>query len=1188
MRVERIELIGFKSFAEKTVFNFHPGITAIVGPNGCGKSNIVDAFRWVLGEQSAKTLRGDSMEDVIFSGSATKKTKGMAEVTLVISGLDGTTLKNTEINNNSGTGEISVTRRLYRSGESEYLMNKVPCRLKDIKDVFLDTGLELKTYSILEQERIGEILNSKPQDRRFLIEEVAGVMKYKVRRAEALQKLESSQSNLQRLQDIIAEVKRQMNSIDRHARRAEKYKKLFEEIKNIEIKIAKRDLKNLQNELSNLASSENTLKAKEAELSSNLHSSEALIEEKKRVYTDREKTLGEIQSRLHRLEKEVTEGEGKINLLKSDCENLREKLKSLLLQDNELTEKKDATIDSLNKIKDKKSEMDSELSNLEDIVEDKNKLLSELEEEITELEQNLETERRQLFNKAEKVSTIKNEINHLSLMIENINRKTEKNLKDINSVKDNLSSLSNAITEIKDEYLKSEAELSEKQKTREDLGNKLKSKKQELTASEESLHREREELAAMTSRFESLKDLDSSKKNAANENIKILCQVADIFETPPEYETAIEAILGDKLGAAVVEDQHEIRKALQFIKEQKTKRSGFISVNPFRNILPSLFDGKDSIHSYREDLNITDGIIGRAIDFVTVREGFDKVAIALLNDVILVNNLSTAFSLWEVSVTGAGSKPPYFVTLEGEVLEPSGLVFGGIEKGVLKIKRMLKELEKKIAAKKKQIMKSEDSIAVMRKDIAMIENEISSIDEEIFSKEKYCHELKVKITGMEEENARQMKKLEYLSIEADTDQKERENLKKALEEKESNYKALEGEKQFIEERIKSIQNTIAERKRSYEALRSELTDTKLRLTAMKEKMAALIKEEERLSSTILEIEKKKSEIINERLEIEKSLNYKEKEINEKEEELKSKIILIDELQSEASKIKEILEAKAAEISFIETQQRSFASKLDLIRKELNGIEVKKTELSMKLNYLKEDIKKAYSLEIDTADVDDTVSAEEEERLPHLKEKLKELGSVSLGTLEEFEELKTRYEFLTKQQNDLLQSIATLQETIQKINRTTQKRLTEAFNALNEKFKEVFNTLFGKGRAELLLTEGSILEAGIDIIAQPPGKRLQNLMLLSGGEKALTALSLLFAGFMVKPTPLCILDEVDAPLDESNTERFVKLLLELSKNIQFIIITHNRRTMESADYIYGITMEEPGVSKVVSMHLAQAV
>jgi chromosome segregation protein len=1180
MRIERIELIGFKSFSDKTVFSLHPGTTAIVGPNGCGKSNIVDAFKWVLGEQSAKSLRGGSMGDVIFSGSATKKTKGMAEVTLVLSDI----ISKPSNGSDQDKGEkeertqISVTRRLYRSGESEYLMNKVQCRLKDIKNMFLDTGLELKAYSILEQGRIGDIVNSKPQDRRFLIEEVAGVMKYKVRKNEALSKLESSKSNLQRLQDIIAEVKRQINTIDRHAKKAERYKKLFDRIKDIELRTGRRDYKALHNEIAELTSAEVKLKSKEAEGSANVHAADALIQDKKQLCLEHEKSLGEIRSSLYALEREATEEEGKIALLKNDCSNLRERLVALATQDGELDRQKESATLSLDEVRVNEEEMGNELSTLDSFLKEKEVSFSAMESEILELDRDIENQRRNLFNKSEEISNTRNEVNHLSLNIESINRKAEKSSQDISLLNDSLSSIQVANEQAREEHARFESDLGETRKKKEDLAVQLKAKRAELTSKEETLYREREDLAAIASRLESLKEMDTGQMSFLDKDIKTICQVADIFNTPPEYETAIEAILGDKLRADIVEDQDEITKALQFIREQSEKRSGFISVNPFsRTYSESPF----------KDIAAKSGVIGGALQFVSAKDGYENVAKAILNDVVLVDSLKTALSLQGDMLADADRKTPYFVTLDGEVLEPSGMVFGGTDKGVLKIKRKIKEIEADISNKKSVISEAEKAVVVLKEMIVTTENEIISVDGEISSQEKYCHVLKVKMENLEEENLRLNKKHEYISIEITGDHKEKENLTAVLAEKQAGCKALEDEKLIVEERIKSVQNILYGKRESLEKMRTEVTEIKLNLASSREKMASVTREIARLNEALHEIDRKKVEIVNERERIETGISSREQEITEKESTLKSKVILVSELQSEASKVSEVLEAKTAELELMEKQQKELAAGLEQLRSELNRLEMKKMSLSMKLNYLHDDILKTYSVEISSEDLPDSVTPEEEETLPGLKEKLQAIGPVSLGTLDEYEELKTRFEFLTKQRDDLLESIKSLEETIQKINRTTKKRLEDAFEALNEKFKEVFSTLFGKGKAELQLTEGSILDAGIEIIAQPPGKRLQNLMLLSGGEKALTALSLLFAGFMIKPTPLCLLDEVDAPLDESNTDRFIKLLTEMAKGIQFITITHNRRTMEAADYIYGITMEEPGSSKTVSMHLAEA-
>lgn len=1191
MRIEKIELIGFKSFSEKTVFDFHPGITAVVGPNGCGKSNIVDAFRWVLGEQSAKSLRGDRMEDVVFSGSASKKPKGMAEVTLVISGISN--------GDTALVGDASVTRRLYRSGESEYLLNKVPCRLKDIKTLFLDTGLELKTYSILEQGRMDAILNSKPHERRFLIEEVAGVMKYNVRKAEALQKLDASQSNLLRLQDIISEVKRQINAIDRYAKRAEKYKKLFDEIKNIEIKIAARDYAAFGTELQGVSASENLLTSREAEFSTHIHSSDALIEEKKLLCTEKEKTFGEMQEKLHEAERGIIEEEGRISLLKSDCENLRNRLQRLIARDDEFSGEKENINAQIESIMQKNTEMNLELSNTEEILNSRKEAVSAIEKEIAGLEQGLEISRKNIFNKAQEISTLKNEINNFSVMSENFDRKEKKSIEEINSVREGISLLDASTKEAKDEHSRFDMKLKEKTESKEGLLKDINNKRKELGAKEEELYRDREENAAMISRLESLKELDTGGKSAVNGDVKILCQVADIFETSPEYETAIEAALGDKLSAAVVDDHHEIMKALEFIKEQKVNRSGFISVNPAGRA-----DVSSAAVSAVQSSNFSGDVIGKAIDFVKVKNGFDKIAGLLLNDIIIVNNLSKAFDLWHKSFTN--SAPGYFVTLDGEVLEPTGVVFGGTEKGLLKIKREIKELQKNTGGKRSRISSAETEISSLKNNIAVIEDNLLSVESEISQIEKSCHEQQLKIADLQGEKSRQEKKLEYISIEIDGDRKEKEDIEKALSGKNEICSVMDNEKRSIEKEMEELHKSIGGKKTVLETIRAELTEKMLSRTAIKEKTDSLVREGDSLNSRLSEIEKKKQEIFKERHEIETSVKQKESEIKEKENSLKSSVVMISKLKEDASKVKEILEAKTAELNLLEKQQKTYLDELAVIRKELAHVEVKKTELSMKISHLIGDVRKTYSIELERLVSGqeqpgdepagpvgrscrlEPLLPEEEDKLHDLRAKFQEIGPVNLGTLEELEELKTRHDFLTKQQNDLLQSIHSLQETILKINKTTQKRLSDAFEALNEKFKAVFAILFGNGKAELILTEGSILEAGIEIVAQPPGKKLQNLMLLSGGEKALTALSLLFAGFMIKPTPLCILDEVDAPLDESNTDRFTSLLTDLAKNIQFVTITHNRRTMEVADYLYGITMEEPGISKVVSMHLAEAV
>jgi chromosome segregation protein len=559
---------------------------------------------------------------------------------------------------------------------------------------------------------------------------------------------------------------------------------------------------------------------------------------------------------------------------------------------------------------------------------------------------------------------------------------------------------------------------------------------------------------------------------------------------------------------------------------------------------------------------------------------------------MIVGNLDTAFDLWHKALSPSGNSQEVtcYVTLDGEVLEPSGIVSGGVERGVLKIKREIRELRKSIEKKQSHIVLAEKNVSNLKNDIAVLERNIASEESERTEKEKSYHELQLKRANMEEEEKEQRKRLDFLSAELKEDKKEKDRTGQGLDEKNKQFGTLENERHSIEEDVRVLQDNLGNKKNMLEGLRDDLTVNMLSRTALKEKKDSLVREHERLHLELGDLEKKKEQMSDEYRGIETDISQKKEEIKQKQDALTSSVVTIGELKDKFSRLKEVLEARTAELTHMERQQKTYIDELTSARKELAQVEVKKTELSMGIDHIKDNIEKIYSTDIDHVtgehDQPETLVVEEEEKLPGLRQKLQEIGPVNLGTLEELEELRTRYDFLTKQQDDLLQSIESLQETISKINRTTKKKLSDAFEALNEKFKEVFTVLFGKGRAELILTEDDILEAGIDIVAQPPGKKLQNLMLLSGGEKALTALSLLFAGFMIKPTPLCLLDEVDAPLDESNTDRFTSLLTALAKNIQFIIITHNRRTMEVADYLYGVTMEEPGISKVVSMHLAE--
>ncbi len=1166
MRIEKIELIGFKSFSERTAFNLHPGITCIVGPNGCGKSNIVDSFRWVLGEQSAKSLRGEKMEEVIFNGSATKKPKGMAEVTLVMSGIGDPT----QDNGDDAQNMTSVTRRLYRSGESEYMANKAVCRLKDIKDLFLDTGLEVKSYSILEQDRIAAILSSKPQDRRFLIEEVAGVMKYKVRRTEAQNKLEASRFNLQRINDIVSEVKRQINALDRQAKKAERYKKLSGEMRAIELKVAKKDYQDLKESLEKILTEYNALKENEALKRAELTGIENTTEKDRIELLEKEKFLETLQQEFRDIEKAIAETERLIAVSNTDSDNLKEYLVKLHSQKDEFGTKRAELSQKQEELKSIGIKLSADIEGLKEELKAKNDLIEMLENELGEKESIVEAKRREIFRISEELSNLRNETGRMQASLEALERKEAALIKEsedsrralneidssINDVEGSLRNKNNDILMLNEKKGLYISELSSAREKTENLRNQLSGTK--------------EDIASNISRLESLRELilDAPTREILSEgsNLHIISSLSDILSVEPEYEKAVENALSEKINSFILKSPEDIELAISTLKAKGIGRMAFMPLTP---------------KAVEDAADVPAGIIGRAADFVKVDAGFADIAKNLLSNVLIVKDLRTALAIRE-----SGTKA-LLVTLDGEISEPSGAVIGGEGRGVLKRKREIREIEEIVEQKKIFIARMQEDFNRLQLGITEKESGIRDIESVIVNTEKEMSLSKLTSENYREEKERIDRKLAYLSIELEEIAREKEAVKRLLLEKETVINAGESKKHITEKDMSDLREMITREKINYEEQRAHITDLRLSITSLREKIESIQKEEDSAGSAIEELLQKNNSVNDEIKSLEDRISQRGKETGGHQEKIKGMVLNADGLREKISAKKEAIEQDNQKLLAYEQGIKTLRHEVDSLSAKISELDIEKTEHRMRIENLTENIRQNYGTEIDTLDAEPLLP-EDEERLNELKTKIQELGQVNLGTLEEYEELSTRYEFLSKQQEDLSKSIAELEEAITKINSTTKKKLREAFEELKIKFSEVFVKLFGGGKAELIMTdENNILETGIDIIAQPPGKKFQNITLMSGGEKALTALSLLFASFLIKPTPLCILDEADAPLDDSNTARFANMLRELSNAIQFIVITHNRVTMESSDYIYGITMEEPGISKVISMQLTEA-
>ncbi len=1170
MRVDKIELIGFKSFSDRTSFILHPGITCIVGPNGCGKSNIVDAFRWVLGEQSAKSLRGEKMEEVIFNGSVSKKPRGMAEVTMIISGLNATQQSAQDENGESSSDTVSVTRRLYRSGDSEYMLNKNQCRLKDIKDLFLDTGLAVKSYSILEQDRIAEILNSKPIDRRFLIEEVAGVMKYNVRKKEALSKLESSRANLQRINDIIIEVKKQISFLDRLAKKAERYKKLITEIHSIELKIAKRDYQLLKESFQKILSEYNLLKEEESLKRAELSKIETETETKRLQLLEKEKILEQIQIKFQNLQKEIAEFEKNIAVARTEIDNYKEYL-TKLYQQNEEYNKKDEELSIRQKELDKtEADLISELEIQKELLKEKADFVRSLEEELIEKEDLLDGKRREIFRISEELSNLRNTQSRLQSSLEGLKHREDSSIRDAENMKKVLSEIDSSLKDLESSLLEKNNDIMFFNEKKTIKINEISANKIRIENLRETLSRLKEELASYTSRIDSLKEIifDESTREflSGDLNFNLLASISDVIEIDDEYEKAIESVLSEKVNSFILSSYNDIEIAISTLKEKGLGRTAFIPVDPTIN---------------KEMINVPEGAIGRTLSFIRTQEEFSHVAKALFENVFIVKDLKTALHLI------SSGHHICFVTLDGEVIEQSGAVIAGEVKGVFRRKREIRELENSIDNNKTRIDHLQAEFSSTQQLVETREADLKNIETAIVEKEKEVSLLKMSAENYREEKERRSRKLAYLSLEMEQITNEKGSIEKLLIERDSEITSVEAKKMESEQHSATLQEEISQKRSHLEEYRSEVTDIRLTMTSLKERLESVNKEKDNTIREITENIQKKEYLSEELSSIQARIIQRETEMEANESKIKSLISVADEYKKEISERKEVIDSEDQELLNTEHGLKLLRNQIETISQKISELDIQKAEHKLKMETLSEHIRQNYGLAIDVVEVEH-LTEEAGNRLVELREKIQELGPVNLGTIEEYEELRTRYEFLKNQQEDLNRSIAELEEAITKINITTRKKLRDAFEALRVKFSEVFITLFAGGRAELVMTdENNILETGIDIIAQPPGKRLQNINLLSGGEKTLTALSLLFASFLIKPTPLCILDEADSALDEMNTERFSNMVKDFSKDTQFIVVTHNRNTMSVAHYIYGITMEEAGISKVISMQLVEA-
>jgi chromosome segregation protein len=1182
MFLKRLDIVGFKSFADRISVDFAGGVTAVVGPNGSGKSNITEAIRWVLGEQSAKSLRGSKMEDIIFAGSDTRKRLNMAEVTL--------TLDNGDQFLPIDYHEVSVTRRVYRSGESEFFINKQSCRLKDIIDLFMDSGLGKEAFSIISQGKVEEILSAKPEDRRTIFEEAAGVLKYKTRKKKAEIKLAETEENLNRVQDILYELNAQIEPLKMQASIAKDYLDKKEELKQHEVALLAHEIEELHDRWEALKRSVEENRDRELELTSQIQKKEANLEEMRDQISALDESINDLQQVLLLASEELEKLEGKKEVLKERKKHAAQNEQQLKEQIAELTEQ-------INQLLKEKEEQKSVYETCEKEVKELKSFLQKKENELLSLDGNIEEKLEQLksdyFEKLNELASARNEINYieeqLSLRKVKADRLDEANEKYISERK-----------ELKKEKGKIEAQLSKIGKTLQNqlssyhTGLKtLESLKQQYEKKESLLYQAYQYLQKAKSKKEMLEAMQEDYTGffqgvrevlKAKHKLKGIHGAAiELLTTKHEYETAIEIALGAASQHIVVDDEESARQAIAFLKKNAFGRATFLPL--------SVIKGR-SIPKYQ--LSIAEShpdFIGIASQLVEYESAYKPIIENLLGNVIIAKTLEGANAI--------AKQIQYshrIVTLEGDVVNPGGSMTGGAVKqkspSFLTKNRELESIRDKIAEMEEKTASLEKEVKNLKQSIAKKEKELDDLREEGSSLRMEEQALKGSLREIELKERNINDHLKLYDAEKIAYVEEQEKLDERKTKLLSSIEQMEGQIQQLDSEIRQLAEKKEKQQKSKEEWMQEITELKIILAGKEESFKNSKEQLARLEKEYhLAIQKKKEaekdlQLLLDEIDRDHSGEIQLEEIKKEKLEDKNKTIeLIASRRRQRMSMQEELEREEKEWKELKRAHKQLTDVLKDEEVKLNRLDV---ELDQLLNYLQNE----YKLTFEAAKARFPLQMEKEEakkKVKLIKLALEELGTVNLGAIDEYERVRERHEFLTEQRDDLLNAKETLFKVIAEMDEEMKKQFSQMFAKIRSQFDIVFKELFGGGKADLILTNpDDLLNTGVDIIAQPPGKKLQYLSLLSGGERALTAIALLFSILKVRPVPFCVLDEVEAALDEANVQRFSKFLKRFSENTQFIVITHRKGTMEEADALYGVTMQESGVSKVVSVRLEDTV
>jgi len=1224
LKIKRIEICGFKSFVDKTTISFPDPITSIVGPNGCGKSNIVDAIRWVMGEQSAKHLRGRAMEDVIFAGSESRGPAGLAEVSLTF---DATALQPDAAPGGVPWGaaapeDIVVTRRLYRDGNSEYLLNGVPSRLRDVVEFFLGTGVGSKAYAIIEQGRIGFIVSSRPEDRRGLIDEAAGITRYKSKKKAAERRMDSTRQHLLRVSDIIGEIEGRLRSLRLQAQKAERYKRYKAELKDLDLwSSAQRYLGHLAEEKSLGAELEAVRESHQTQ-STTLEAGEAGADAERLAVTEEVTELATAKDELYALSNKAQLGMQRADHHDAEAVDLANRVDSGRKEIAELRARAAVQAANIEEIEARLAEIDAAADTSERDYEEQARLQDERRALLAEARRELEAAQSEIAAARASIARREAERAGATQRRDDLAGRVGSVVAEETTAGERLEILVGEERRLRDEIDGVGARVDAARARAAEDDARLTGVRAEISRGEleletlrEEAHRRRSRLASLTEiqdryeRFQKGVRAIMQEHRAAGGGDGIKAVVADIVRPPQELETAVEAVLGERLGNVIVDSHEAGVEAIQFLKRTREGRSSFIP-RALRATAPRgevVYDASAGLTSEALSGEPTfvptvdsdaiaaawpkgEGVRGPMLELIGYDRQYDEVAAYLLGDVLVVEDLERALALWRETRT-----TKTIVTLEGEVIDPKGVVTGGAREaattGVLEQKREIRELEEVMARLDADL---EGALArqIERKQTAAdLSRAIDEASAALRSDEMSLFGLQKDLDRAVQEGSACEKRREQLGA-------QRAELARAAEANEQRLveavAGLEGDGRIVEEgdiRAIALRVRTAELSEAVDVGVGQLTTLKITATQAGERRQNARQTLERLRVDRAEEEARAGRI----------------EATLADDEARAETLREDaaRLRDEASLWQAEAEARArahgerqgaleerqARLAEHEAQLRAIRTEVGRLAQTQSKLEMRCQEVGLRRTSLEDQITDRYR---DVAlgsvvyeyHLRPLFGSEEEKRASELRGLIERMGEINLTAIEESEELQKRFDFLTEQKADLESAMTELETAIERINRTSRRRFRETFDAVNAQFEAVFPRMFGGGRATLMLTdESDMLETGIEIVANPPGKKVsQNIELLSGGEKALTAVSLLFAIFLVKPSPFCVLDEVDAPLDEANVGRFNQVVREMTDRSQFILITHNRRTMEIADRLCGITMEEPGVSRLVAVNL----